>query len=109
MVEPTGINFGEVAPTDPAATRTIFLHSNNLRTPELFNVSKVESSIPGVVTSVKPTANRGEYEVTLQVSKDAKAGDIDGNVKIFTNDKIVPVVTVPVRGTVKAAVGSASK
>ncbi len=109
MVEPTGINFGEVAPTDPAATRTIVLHSNNLRTPELFNVSKVESSIPGVVTSVKPTTTRGEYEVTLQVGKDAKAGDIDGNVKIFTNDKIVPVVTVPVRGTVKAAVGSASK
>ncbi len=109
LVEPTGINFGEVAPADPAATRSVILHSNNLRTPELFSVSRAESSVPGVVTSVRPTATKGEYEVTLQVDKDAKPGDIDGNVKIFTNDKIMPVVTLPVRGTIKAAGGSASK
>jgi Protein of unknown function (DUF1573) len=110
-VDPTGgINFGEVSPADPAATRVIILHSNNLRTPEAFNVTRAESSIPGVLTSIHPTTTRGEYEVTLQVSKDAKVGDIDGNVKIYTNDQITPVVTVPVRGTIKRAVtGSASK
>ncbi|MGZ8851683.1 MAG: hypothetical protein ACXW3E_15325, partial [Thermoanaerobaculia bacterium] len=67
-----------------------------------------ESNVPTVVTSLKPTANKGEYEVTLQVAPTAKAGDIDGQVKIYTNDKINPVVTVPVRGTVKTA-ASASK
>ena len=108
-VEPSGVNFGEVAPTDNGATRTVTLKSNNLKTPEVFSVSKVESTTPMVVTSVKPTANKGEYEVTLQVAPTAKAGDIDGQVKIYTNDKVNPVVTVPVRGTVKPGATSASK
>ena len=107
-VEPSGVNFGEVAPTDNGATRSVILKSNNLKTPEVFSVTKVESNTPVVVTSVKPTANKGEYEVTLQVAPTAKAGDIDGQVKIYTNDKINPIVTVPVKGTVKTAT-SASK
>ncbi|MBV9496218.1 MAG: DUF1573 domain-containing protein [Acidobacteria bacterium] len=105
-VDPTGVNFGEVAPSDNAATRSITLRSNNLKTPETFSVTKAESSIPGVMASVKPAANKGEYEVTLQVSKEAKAGDLDGQVKIYTNDKINPVVTVPVKGVVKSTTAS---
>jgi hypothetical protein len=101
-VEPSALNFGEVSPVDVAATRTVILHSNNLRAPESFVVSRVESSIPTVVSSVKPTANKGEYEVTLQIAKDAKPGDVDGNVKIYTNDKMNPVVTVPMKATIKA-------
>jgi hypothetical protein len=108
-VEPFAMNFGEVAPTDTAATRMVLLHSNNLKTPESFVVSKAESSTPTVVTSVKPGANKGEYEVTLQIAKDAKPGDIDGSVKIYTNDKVTPVVTVPMKATIKAATTSASK
>ncbi|HEX7191913.1 MAG TPA: DUF1573 domain-containing protein [Thermoanaerobaculia bacterium] len=103
-VEPSAVNFGEVAPTDPAATRGIILRSNSLKTPESFNVSKAESSIPGVTANVKPTPNKGEYEVTLQVAKDARPGDLDGTVKIYTNDKINPVVTLPIKGVVKVAV-----
>lgn len=108
-IEPTAVNFGEVTPTDAAATRSIVLRTNNLKTPEAFVVSKAESSIPSVSAAVKPTATKGEYEVTLQVAKDAKAGDVEGNVKIFTNDKINPVVTVPVKGTIKTATPTASK
>jgi Protein of unknown function (DUF1573) len=101
-VEPTALNFGEVSPADVAATRTVMLHSNNLRAPESFVVSKAESSVSAVVTSVKPSANKGEYEVTLQIAKDAKPGDLDGTVKIYTNDKMSPVVTVPMKATIKA-------
>lgn len=109
-VEPSVLNFGEVAPSDMAATRQVLLRSNSIRAPEAFVVSKAESTVPAVVTSVKPTANKGEYEVTLQIAKDAKPGDIDGNVKIFTNDKVNPVVTVPMKATVKkAATTAASK
>jgi hypothetical protein len=100
-VDPLGVNFGEVAPTDNAATRSITLRSNNLKAPETFTVTKAESTIPGVMTSVKPAANKGEYEVTLQLAKDAKPGDIAGDVRIYTNDKVNPVVTVPIKGTVK--------
>jgi hypothetical protein len=102
-VDPPMVNFGEVAPNDSAATRVITLHSNNLKTPETFNVTKAESSNPSVAASVKPTDHKGEYEVTLQVAKDAKLGDLDGNVKIYTNDKVNPIVTVPVKGLVKVA------
>ncbi len=100
-VEPTGINFGEVAPTDSAATRTVTLRSNNLKTPENFIVTGAESAIAGVTAEVKPTANKGEYEVTLQVAKDAKPGILDGNILIHTSDKTKPTVTIPVKGTVK--------
>jgi hypothetical protein len=105
-VEPTGVNFGEVAPTDTAATRTVTLRSNNAKTPETFSVTRTESNVPGVTAEFKPTANKGEYEVTLQVAKSAKPGAIDGTVKVYTNDKVNPVVTVPVKGVVKSASAS---
>jgi hypothetical protein len=108
-VEPTGVNFGEVTPADSAATRSVVLRSNNLKAPETFIVSKVESTVPGVTADVKPTTNKGEYEVTLQVAPTAKAGDVDGKVTIYTNDKVNPVVTVPVKGTIKMVSPTASK
>lgn len=108
-VEPSGVNFGEVTPTDSAATRSVVLRSNNLKAPETFTVSKVESAVPGVTANVKPTQNKGEYEVTLQVAPTAKAGDVDGNVTIYTNDKVNPVVTVPVKGTIKMPTPTASR
>jgi hypothetical protein len=102
-VEPLGINFGEIAPSDTAATRVVMLKSNDLKTPDRFVVSKAETDTPLVGASVKATPNKGEYEVTLQVAKNAKPGDINGQVKIYTSDKINPVVTVPIKGTVKTA------
>ncbi len=111
-VEPTALNFGEVAPSDAAATRSVLLHSNDMKTPEQFVVTKVESTVPGITTAFKPLAQKGDYEVTLQVAKDAKPGDIDGSVKIYTSDKVNPVVTLPVKGTIKrgrAASGTSSK
>jgi hypothetical protein len=111
-VDPTALNFGEVAPSDAAATRSVLLHSNDMKTPEQFVVTKVESSVPAITTAFKPLAQKGDYEVTLQVAKDAKPGDIDGSVKIYTSDKVNPVVTLPVKGTIKrgaAASGTSSK
>ncbi|MEK6374377.1 MAG: DUF1573 domain-containing protein [Acidobacteriota bacterium] len=102
-VEPTVMNFGEVAPSDVAASRAIVIRSNDLKTPERLQVTKAESSSPMITTSVKAGANKGEYEVTLQVAKNAKPGDVEGTVTIYTNDQVNPVVTVPVKATVKAA------
>ena len=102
-VEPTAVNFGEVAATDTAATRTIILRSNDLKTPEKFVVDKAESGVAGVTAAVKPTANKGEYELTLQVAKDAKPGAIEGSVLVHTNDAIRPLVTIPIKGMVKGA------
>lgn len=109
-VEPSGINFGEVTPTENAATRTVLLRSNDLKTPDRLVVTKAESNSPMVKAAVRPTPNKGEYEVTLQIARDAKPGDVNGEVKIFTSDKITPIVTVPFKGTIKpAATPSAAK
>ncbi len=85
-----------------AATRSVIVHSNDLKTPERFQVTKVESTIPNITTAVKPGMQKGDYEVTLQVAPNSKPGDIEGAVKIYTSDKVNPVVTVPVKGTIKA-------
>ncbi|MDQ3281286.1 MAG: DUF1573 domain-containing protein [Acidobacteriota bacterium] len=102
-VEPTGVNFGEVAPSDTAATRTVLLRSNSLTSPEAFVVDKVESGVAGVSAAVKPTDKKGEYEVTLQIAKDAKPGALDGSVLIHTTDSVKPTVSIPVKGMVKSA------
>lgn len=107
-VDPTVLNFGEVAPTDPAATRSVVLRSNDLKTPERFAVTKVESLSPAIAASYKAGVQKGDYEVTLQVAKDAKPGDIDSMVKIYTNDAITPVVTLPVKATIKGTTPTAS-
>jgi hypothetical protein len=112
-VDPTAVNFGDVAPSDSAATRVIMLRSNDLKTPERFVVNKVESGVAGVTAAVKPTDKKGEFELTLQVAKDAKPGALDGTVLVHTNDSVKPLVTIPVKGSVKAAqaasAGAASK
>lgn len=106
-VEPKEVNFGEVAPSDAAATRTFKLRSNSLDAPEKFSVSSVESGIPGVTAAVKPTANKGEYEVTLQVTGDAPAGALEGSVVVHTSAQGSPTVKVPVKGTVKSVAAAA--
>jgi hypothetical protein len=106
-VEPgpdSGVNFGDVFPASAATVQqTILLRSNNLTAPESFVVTKAESGVAGIRTAVKPTGNKGEYEVTLEVAKDAKPGSLDGSVLIHTSDRVHPVVTIPVRGAVKSA------
>ena len=102
-VEPAGgVNFGEVAPNDENAKRSFLVKSLNLKQPESFVVTKAESNVAGLKADVKPTANKGEYEITLAVDEKAKAGQLDGIVKVYTSDKLRPVADVPVKGTIKA-------
>jgi hypothetical protein len=100
-IEPISINFGEVTPTDTAATRVVLLRSNDLKAPERFVVTTAESSSQLVSASVRPSVNKGEYEVTLRITRDAKPGHIEGQIRIFTTDKVNPVVTVPFKGAIK--------
>lgn len=102
-VNPSVLNFGEVAPGEASAARTVVLFSNDKEAPTSFKVEKVESSTPGAFDAiVKPTERPGEYEVEVRLAKGAKAGALDGNLKIFTSDKINPVYSLPVKATVKA-------
>lgn len=103
------VNFGEVAPADAEASRSVVVKSNDKAAAATFQVTRVESSIPKVITAEMAKTDRpGEYEVRLRVAKDAKPGDLDGSVTIYTSDKINPVVTLPIKGTIKkpATVGA---
>ncbi|MEO8219004.1 MAG: DUF1573 domain-containing protein [Acidobacteriota bacterium] len=102
-VIPSVVNFGEVTANDPTAERNITLRSNDTHTPGEFKVTKVESSSPDVTAQIKPTDQAGEYQVTARVAPGAKAGQIDGTIKIFTSDPLQPVYTLPIKAMVKAA------
>ena len=106
-IDPQTVNFGEVAPKDSAATRLVYVRSSSLTAPDALKITKAETNVPGVTASFKPTPNKGEFEVTLQVAADAKPGDVQGDLKVYTNDKVNPIITVPVKGTVKSAVAAA--
>ena len=107
-VEPQAVNFGEVAPSDAAAERTVILHSNDLKAPASFNVTRAESSTNAITAEVMPSTTPGDYQVSLKVAKNAKPGEVSGTVKIYTTDKVNPIVTLPVSATVKPAGAAAS-
>jgi hypothetical protein len=107
-VEPQAVNFGEVAPSDAAAVRTVLLHSMDAKTPAAFNVTRAESSTSAITAEVMPSTTPGDYQVSLKVARNAKPGDVIGTVKIYTTDKVNPVVTLPVSATVKSGGAAAS-
>lgn len=103
QVDPVVLNFGEVAPADSAASRTVSIRSNDKNTTD-FSVVKVESSAPALFTAeVVPSTQPGVVDIKVSVAKNAKPANIDGTVTITTSDKLVPVSTIPVKGVVKAA------
>lgn len=101
MVNPTVLNFGDVAASDPAATRTVTLKSNSRTAPQEFKVTKVESSTPAVVAESKASNDPGSYEVTVRVAQPAAAGAIHGDLRIYTTDPHNPVYTLPLRGSIR--------
>ena len=101
-VNPSIVNFGDAAPGSPESSRTILLASNDRNNPATFQVTKVESASNAVTASVRPSDTPGQYEVTVSLAPGAK-GAIDSNVKIHTNSKANPVVTVPVKSSVASA------
>lgn len=86
-VEPSGIVFGELRPTDSSATRTITLRSNDIKNPTAFVVLSAISSTPTVAARVAPSDRAGEYLVFLEVQKSALPGKHEGVVTIKTNSK----------------------
>lgn len=98
-VNPTIVNFGDAAPGSPEASRTVVLASNDRNNPAGFQVTKVESASSAFSATLRPTDTPGQYEVTVSLAPSA-SGTLDSNVKIYTNSKSNPVVTVPVRGNV---------
>ncbi|MGH9458034.1 MAG: DUF1573 domain-containing protein [Thermoanaerobaculia bacterium] len=101
MLSPPALNFGDVGVADPAATRMVTIKSTSVLAPEQFQVTKVESTTPSVIAEASATETPGTYELTVKVAEGAKAGEITGDLKVYTTDPMNPVVTIPVSGSVK--------
>ena len=67
---------------------------------ETIAVTKVESDIPGVTATFEPVEAGRTYNVVMTFSPSIPKGELNGKVRIHTASPKVPVVEVPLRGTV---------
>lgn len=103
QVDPVVLNFGEVAPEDPSATRILSVRSNDRQALDAFQIVKVETSNPKLFTAeAVPTQQPGVVDVKVMIAKGAKPAAVDGTVTITTSDKLNPVTKIPVKGEVVA-------
>lgn len=100
---PAILNFGEVTGGDAAANRTVLVSTNDKKAPADFKVTRVESTSGAVQAELVSLDTPGNYEVKISLDKGAKAGDLNTKVKIHTNDKLNPIVELPVKALVKKA------
>jgi len=99
-VAPSVVNFGEV-PVGEATSRVVMLSSNRQQNPGAFKVSRVESSNSKLFTAESKETEPGHYEVTVTLAKDAKAGQANAELKIYTTDAGTPVRTIPLIAMIK--------
>ena len=102
LVNPGILNFGEISASDTAAVRKVAVRTNRTAAADQFKITKVESSNLAVTAEAKASETPGVYEVTVKVNDKAKAGAIEGDVKIYTTDPTRPVYTLPLSGSIKA-------
>jgi hypothetical protein len=78
-------------------------------------IEKIESSDPLITVTSKPLlaaaavdeegkSVEGDFELTVELSKDAPVGRINATVEIFTNSPKVPQLTMQIRGNVRGLV-----
>lgn len=66
------------------------------------NIERVEITPDFIDTAVTETkSKRKTYKIEAILKENAPLGEINGNIKIFTNSKKQPVIEIPVIGTIK--------
>ena len=63
-------------------------------------VQKVESTVPGIETSVQETQPGHRFQVRLVLKPEMAKGAVSGVVKVYTTSDKKPVFEIPVKGTV---------
>jgi hypothetical protein len=64
-------------------------------------IERVESDISCISTSVKTTKKGKVYTLSARLNKDVPAGNIKGNVTVYTNNPDQPEIKIPVYGLVE--------
>jgi len=97
-ITPLSVNFGNFEPKADPVKRTVTIINNNLKN-ESFQVTKAESTIPGVKTEIV-MADKTRAQVIISVDDKVKKGVFDGFVTVSTNDPTKKEIKIPLKGVI---------
>ena len=97
-ITPLAVNFGNFEPKADPVRRTVTIVNNNLKN-ETFEVTKAESSVPGVKTEVV-MADKSRAQVIISVDDKVKKGVFDGVVTVTTTDPAKKEIKIPLKGVI---------
>jgi len=97
-VTPLSVNFGNFEPKADPVKRTVTIINNNPKN-ESFQVTKAESSVPGVKTEVV-MADKSRAQVIISVDDKVKKGVFDGFVTVSTTDSAKKEIKIPLKGVI---------
>ena len=94
LVQPPQVSFGVVRKGD---TKEYDI-SIKSRAPNPVRMVRTQSSTPAVIAEMDTAKDGEEYHLTLKVNPDGEAGQIRGEVQVFTDHPVEKVLTIPVYG-----------
>jgi hypothetical protein len=97
-ITPLSVNFGNFEPKADPVKRTVTIINNNLKN-EAFQVTKAESTVPGVKTEVV-SADKSRVQVIISVDDKVKKGVFDGFVTVSTTDPAKKEIRIPLKGVI---------
>jgi Protein of unknown function (DUF1573) len=102
---PEVIDLGEVNIKQISATPTApyFRHRTTLRKREgTFAITSITSDLPALRLEASPAGPSEAFEVDVRFDpSQLRAGRLDGVIRVATDDKAFPLITIPVRGAAK--------
>lgn len=97
-ITPLSVNFGNFEPKADPVRRTVTIINNNLKN-EAFQVTKAESTVPGVKAEVVMT-DKTRAQVIISVDDKVKKGVFDGFVTVSTTDPAKKEIKIPLKGVI---------
>ncbi len=99
-ITPVDLDFGEIEGAALPLQRS--LHFTNFAT-EGIEVAKVETGLAGVTLTTTPNDKQPGHRLmlTLTLGPEMPKGDFNTAIKIYTTDKQMPFILLPIKGTVK--------
>jgi hypothetical protein len=86
---------------DQAVSLDIVFNNN---TPQTVKVTRVETSVSGLVATVSAVTEGKTYRIGVQTVPPLASGPFDGNIRIFTDSPARPVFDVPFSAVVMGAI-----
>jgi hypothetical protein len=105
FASPEVIDFGtlSLAHVTSSSSFALYSQSTTLKKREgIFAIINITTDVPCLRIERSPQGTSGTFGFTVSIDpKRARAGSLDGSIRIQTDDKKFPVVILPVRGSIK--------